>query len=117
MRSWRGGVLGGVYRADAQTPASSVRWTISPDRTSIRRVSTRWCASGGLVLTSESGLPYPGHYLSYIDERTRELTTLSVPGFAERLDVFTVDGELRAEHAFSLYGWPFLTLQYRILRK
>ncbi|WP_269746725.1 hypothetical protein [Catenuloplanes japonicus] len=38
-------------------------------------------------------------------------------GFAERLDVFAdPDGALRATHAFSLYGLPFLTLRYRITR-
>ena len=72
---------------------------------------------GGLVLTSRSPLAHPGHYLTYIDPGTRELTTVSVPGFAERLDVHTTDGELRAEHAFSLYGLPFLVLHYRIARK
>jgi hypothetical protein len=72
---------------------------------------------GGLVLTSRSPLAHPGHYLTYIDPGTRELTTLSVPGFAERLDVYTMDGELRAEHAFSLYGLPFLILHYTIRRK
>jgi len=72
---------------------------------------------GGLVLSSRSGLPHPGHYLSYIDPESRELTTLAVHGFAERLDVFTEGGELRAEHAFSLYGLPFLVLHYTIARK
>jgi hypothetical protein len=72
---------------------------------------------GGLVLSSRSGLPHPGHYLSYIDAESRELTTLAVHGFAERLDVFTEGGELRAEHAFSLYGLPFLVLHYTINRK
>jgi hypothetical protein len=72
---------------------------------------------GGLVLTSRSGLAHPGHYLSYIDPETRDLTTLAVPGFAEQLDVFTEGGELRADHAFSLYGLPFLVLRYTIHRK
>ncbi|WP_133878677.1 hypothetical protein [Paractinoplanes brasiliensis] len=72
---------------------------------------------GGLVLTSSSELAHPGHYLSFIDSGSREMTTLVVPGFSERLDVYTVDGELRAEHAFSLYGLPFLTLRYSISRK
>ena len=40
-----------------------------------------------------------------------------VPGFAEQLDVYTVDGEVRAEHAFRLFGFPFLVLHYRIHRK
>jgi hypothetical protein len=72
---------------------------------------------GGLVLTSHSDLDQPGHYLTYVDERTRELTTVAVPGFAEELDVFVADGELRAEHAFRLFGLPFLVLHYRMHRK
>ncbi|KUL22675.1 hypothetical protein [Actinoplanes awajinensis] len=69
---------------------------------------------GGLVLTSRSDLAHPGHYLSSIDPRTRDLTTLAVHGFTEQLDVHTEDGRLHAEHAFSLYGLPFLTLRYTI---
>jgi hypothetical protein len=72
---------------------------------------------GGLVLTSDTDLDQPGHYLTYIDPRTRELTTLAMPGFAERLDVYVDDGELRAEHAFRLFGLPFLVLHYRIRGK
>ena len=37
-------------------------------------------------------------------------------GFAEELDVFVDEGELRAEHAFWLFGLPFLVLHYRIRR-
>jgi hypothetical protein len=74
-------------------------------------------AGGGLVLTSRSDLPHPGHYLSYIDPDTRDLTTLSVPGFSEELDVYVSDGRLRAEHAFWVFGFPFLVLQYDIRRK
>jgi hypothetical protein len=69
---------------------------------------------GGLVLTSRSQLDHPGHYLTYIDPATRELTTLAVHGFAEQLDVYVEDDELRAEHAFWVFGLPFLVLQYRI---
>ncbi|WP_250035148.1 hypothetical protein [Paractinoplanes maris] len=72
---------------------------------------------GGLVLTSHSELTHPGHYLTYVDPGSRELTTLAVPGFAEQLDVHTEGGRLRAEHAFSLYGLPFLVLHYTIHRK
>jgi hypothetical protein len=38
-----------------------------------------------------------------------------VHGFSEELDVY-VDGagELRAEHAFWVFGLPFLVLDYRI---
>lgn len=42
---------------------------------------------------------------------------LAVRGFAERLDVYTDAGELRAEHAFAVFGIPFLVLHYRIHRK
>jgi hypothetical protein len=72
---------------------------------------------GGLVLTSRSEMAHPGHYLSYVDPATRDLTTLAVPGFAEQLDVYTEAGELRAEHAFSVYGLPFMVLHYTIHRK
>ena len=72
---------------------------------------------GGLVLTSRSDLDQPGHYLTYIDAATRELTTLAVPGFAEQLDVYAEDGDLRAEHAFWVFGLPFLVLHYRLHRK
>jgi hypothetical protein len=40
-----------------------------------------------------------------------------VPGFKEELDVYATDGELRADHAFWLFGLPFLVLRYRIRRK
>jgi hypothetical protein len=74
-------------------------------------------SDGGLVLTSRSELDQPGHYLSYIDPQTREITALAVHGFAEQLDVFVADGELRAEHAFWVFGFPFLVLHYRMVRK
>jgi hypothetical protein len=72
---------------------------------------------GGLVLTSRSELDQPGHYLTYIDPDNRELTTLAVHGFAEQLDVYVRDGELRADHAFSVFGLPFLVLRYHISPK
>ncbi len=71
----------------------------------------------GLVLDSRSQLDQPGHYLTYIDAQTAELTTAAVRGFAERLDVYTEAGELRAEHAFWVFGLPFLVLHYRMHRK
>ena len=72
---------------------------------------------GGLVLDSRSELDQPGHYLTYIDAQTAELTTVAVRGFAERLDVYVEAGELRAEHAFWVFGLPFLVLHYRMHRK
>ena len=47
---------------------------------------------GGLVLDSRSELDQPGHYLTYIDAQTAELTTVAVRGFAERLDVYVEAG-------------------------
>jgi hypothetical protein len=72
---------------------------------------------GGLILDSRSELDQPGHYLTYIDPQTAELTTAAVRGFAERLDVYVDQGELRAEHAFWVFGLPFLVLHYRMHRK
>jgi hypothetical protein len=72
---------------------------------------------GGLVLTSRSDLDHPGHYLTYVDPTTRDLTALAVHGFAEQLDVYSEDGQLYAEHAFSVFGRPFLVLHYRMHRK
>jgi len=72
---------------------------------------------GGLVLTSRGDLDHPGHYLTHIDPDSGELTTLAVHGFAERLDVYVRDGALRAEHAFWVFGLPFLVLRYVIRRK
>lgn len=88
-------------------PQSSFTATLEP----------RTRAGGGLVLTSRSDLSHPGHYLTFVDPATRELTTLAVHGFAEQLDVYVDDGELRAEHAFSVFGLPFLVLEYRISPK
>jgi hypothetical protein len=69
---------------------------------------------GGLTLTTRSDLAHAGHYLTYIDPATRQLTALAVHGFAEELTVHVDQGELRAEHAFWVFGLPFLILHYRI---
>jgi hypothetical protein len=71
----------------------------------------------GLTLTSRVHDGQAGHYLTYIDPATDELTALAVHGFEEQLDVFVEDGALRAEHVFWVFGFPFLTLHYRIRRK
>jgi hypothetical protein len=71
----------------------------------------------GLTLTSRVDDGQAGHYLTYVDTAADELTALAVHGFEEQLDVFVEDGVLRAEHAFWLFGFPFLTLHYRIARK
>ena len=71
----------------------------------------------GLTLTSRVHDGQAGHYLTYIDTAADELTALAVHGFHEQLDVFVEDGAVRAEHAFWIFGFPFLTLHYRITRK
>jgi hypothetical protein len=74
-------------------------------------------AGGGLVLTSRSDHDQAGHYLTYVDPDSGELTAAAVHGFAEQLDVYVEDGKLRAEHAFWVFGMPFLVLDYRMQRK
>jgi hypothetical protein len=69
---------------------------------------------GGLTLTTRSDLAHAGHNLTYIDPETGRLTALAVHGFAEELTVRVEAGELRAEHAFRVFGLPFLILHYRI---
>lgn len=74
-------------------------------------------AGGGLVLTSRADDDQAGHYLTYVDPESRDLTTLAVHGFAERLEVYIMDDEVSAEHVFRVFGLPFLTLHYTIRRK
>ena len=70
----------------------------------------------GLVLDSRSELDQPGHYLTYIDAQTADFTTAGVR-CRRRLDVYVEAGELRAEHEFWVFGFPFLVLHYRMHRK
>ena len=81
----------------------------------------RAAPGGGLVLTSSSDLRDPGHYLTFIEPgeggEDRRMTALAVQGFGERLEVRVDGGELAADHAFALFGIPFLVLRYRISRK
>jgi hypothetical protein len=72
---------------------------------------------GGLTLASRSDSGQTGHYLTYVDPDSGELTTAAVHGFAERLEVYVGGGELRAEHAFAIFGLDFLLLRYRMHRK
>ena len=112
-------IMLGIYttytaRRHAATSASG-----SPSR---RAASPPRCCRGhdrtaGLMLTSRVQDGQAGHYLTYVDTAADELTALAVHGFEEQLDVFVEDGALRAEHAFWVFGFPFLTLHYRIARK
>jgi hypothetical protein len=95
----------GYVRVGFPLPGASFTATLAP----------RNRPGGGLVLTSESGpgLDHPGHYLASVDG-SDDLNVLRVSGFGERLEVHVEGDELRAEHAFSLFGFPFLVLHYRI---
>jgi hypothetical protein len=68
----------------------------------------------GLLLSSRSSLPFPGHYLSAFDGEA--LSVIKLLAFHEQIDVFMRDGEVRTEHSFSLGGQRFLTLHYEIAR-
>jgi hypothetical protein len=69
-----------------------------------------------LVLTSQTELDYPGHYLSSVDSERDALTVLKLLYFRERIFVYVAGGELRTEHSFSLASRRFLTLHYEIER-
>jgi hypothetical protein len=89
-----------------------------PDGSFTATLAPRSRSDGGLVLESRSpGDTQAGHYFAYIDPSSGELTAASVRGFAERLDVYVSGGQLRAEHAFWVFGFPFLVLHYRMERK
>lgn len=90
-----------------------------PDASFTATLLPRSRPGGGLVLTSRSDGDQTGHYLAYIEAGSGSgaLTVLAVHGFAEQLDVFVEDGELRAEHRFWIFGLPFLVLSYRIGRR
>ena len=89
-----------------------------PDGSFTATLVPRGRVGGGLVLDSRcAGDSQAGHYFAYIDPETGSLTAAAVRGFAERLDVYVSEGELRAEHAFWVFGLPFLVLHYRMTRK
>jgi hypothetical protein len=70
----------------------------------------------GLLLTSKTGLPFPGHYLSSVDAERDALTVLKLLAFEEQIHVHVDAGQLRTEHSFALAGRRFLTLHYEIER-
>ena len=69
-----------------------------------------------LLLTSRTGLDFPGHYLSSVDSERDALTVIKLLFFQERILVYLADGELRADHSFDLAGQRFLTLRYEMER-
>jgi len=69
----------------------------------------------GLLLKSQTDLPFPGHYLSVVEED--RLSVIRLDSFHEEIDVYVEEGELKTDHRFSLWGVTFLTLRYEISRK
>jgi hypothetical protein len=70
----------------------------------------------GLLLTSRTDLPFPGHYLSSVDSERDALTVVKLLYFQEQIHVYVEDGELKTNHSFYLAGQRFLTLRYEIER-
>ena len=68
------------------------------------------------VLTSQTELPFTGHYLSSVDSERDALTVLKLLYFQERIFVYVAEGELKTDHSFYLAGQRFLTLHYEIER-
>ena len=68
------------------------------------------------VLTSQTELPFTGHYLSSVDSERDALTVLKLLYFQEHIFVYVADGELKTDHSFYLAGQRFLTLHYEIER-
>jgi hypothetical protein len=72
--------------------------------------------SNFLLKTQETGMEFPGHYLTAMDKETGGLTVLKLPTFGEEIEVYVEDGELRTEHRFYIAGLKFLSLYYTIER-
>ena len=70
----------------------------------------------GLLLSSESDRPFPGHYLSAFDKRDGSLSVVKLNTMGEAVHVYVRDGDLFTDHRFSLWGRDFLTLRYRMTR-
>ncbi|MEY2442175.1 MAG: hypothetical protein QOJ46_1601 [bacterium] len=69
-----------------------------------------------LLLTSQSELAFPGHYLSSVDSERDALTVLKLHHFSEQISVYVTHGALKTDHSFALAGRRFLTLHYEIER-
>ena len=70
--------------------------------------------SNFLLTSRNTGLAFPGHYLSFFDED--ELTVMNLHAFGEEIEVYVQDGQLRTDHRFYLGNQLFLTLFYTMQR-
>jgi len=67
-----------------------------------------------LLKSHGTGLPFPGHYVSVIEDD--RLTVFRLPTFGEEIEVYVRDEQLRTDHRFYLGGLNFLTLYYTMTR-
>lgn len=70
--------------------------------------------SNFLLTSRNTGLPFPGHYLTFFEEE--DLTVMNLHTFGEEIEVYVRDGQLRADHRFYLGDQLFLTLYYTMQR-
>ncbi|MBZ0301495.1 MAG: complement resistance protein TraT [Anaerolineae bacterium] len=69
---------------------------------------------GLLLKTHHTGLSFPGHYISDIDNDTGALTIFKLPTLGEEIEVYLQGDQLKTDHRFYLGGFKFLTLYYSI---
>ena len=71
-------------------------------------------ADGSLTLISEGdGFGGPGFYFT-VHGRGGRVSARYVRAFRERIRVYRADGDVRTDHALSLWGATFLRLHYRL---
>jgi hypothetical protein len=70
----------------------------------------------GLLLSSRRG-EFQGHYLSVVDPDRGGITVAKLESFAEEIEVYVVDEELRTDHRFFIGGVEFMSLHYEITRR
>jgi len=133
--------------AQAMTAPDAVATLAAPDRAIARlrsvglgyitfaRSEPGWFSLAFFAWRPEGGLadPAPAPFVALVDALDNLVTAgvlspdarvgaewlcwSAVHGFAEQLEVYVRDGRLVAEHAFRVFGLPFLVLHYRIERK
>ncbi|MAS37363.1 MAG: hypothetical protein CL610_25400 [Anaerolineaceae bacterium] len=69
-----------------------------------------------LLRTHHTGLDFPGHYVSFIEDNGA-LTILKLPTMGEEIEVYIRDGQLKTDHRFYFGEFNFLTLNYSIERE
>jgi uncharacterized membrane protein len=70
--------------------------------------------SNFLLTSRNTGYPFPGHYLTAIENES--LTVMRLPTLNEEIEVLVENEQLRTEHRFFLAGLNFLTLHYTMER-